>query len=113
MLEYLVRFMIGGLFVTAFAVFGDVLKPKSFAGLFAAAPSVALASLLLTLHHQGRAFAAREAQAMIGGALAFCAYAYCVSHIIMRYKISAAVAASALLFVWLGVACGIRVICFR
>jgi hypothetical protein len=70
-LEYLVRFMIGGLFVTAFAVLGDVLKPKSFAGLFAAAPSVALASLLLTLHHQGRAYAASEAQAMIGGAVAF------------------------------------------
>jgi hypothetical protein len=28
--------------VTAFAILGDVLRPKSFAGLFGAAPSVAL-----------------------------------------------------------------------
>jgi len=31
--------------VSAFAVIGDLFKPKSFGGLFGAAPSVALATL--------------------------------------------------------------------
>ena len=44
MKELLVRFVIGGLAVSSFAVVGDIFKPKSFAGLFGAAPSVALAT---------------------------------------------------------------------
>ena len=36
MTETFIRFLVGGLFVSAFAVLGDVLKPKSFAGLFGA-----------------------------------------------------------------------------
>jgi hypothetical protein len=38
MTEYLVRFLVGGIVVSAFAMLGDVLKPKSFAGLFGARP---------------------------------------------------------------------------
>ena len=56
--DVLIRFIIGGLFVCAFAVLGDSLKPKSFAGLFGAAPSVALATLLLTIRREGVVFAA-------------------------------------------------------
>ena len=44
MTEFLIRFLIGGAIVSAFAMIGDVLRPKSFAGLFGAAPSVALAT---------------------------------------------------------------------
>ena len=33
MTEYVIRFLVGGLAVSAFAVLGDVLRPKSFAGL--------------------------------------------------------------------------------
>ena len=57
MREVFIRFLIGGLFVSAFAVLGDSLKPKSFDGLFGAAPSVALATLVLTIHSQGAVFA--------------------------------------------------------
>ncbi len=46
-MEYFVRFLVGGIVVSAFAVLGDVLRPKSFAGLFGAAPSLALATLSL------------------------------------------------------------------
>ena len=35
--------LIGGTLVVGFSALGDGLKPKAFAGLFAAAPSVALA----------------------------------------------------------------------
>jgi hypothetical protein len=38
-MEFIFRFIVGGLIVSLFAVLGDVLKPRSFAGLFAAAPS--------------------------------------------------------------------------
>src|SRR5258706_328165 len=52
-MEYLFRFLAGGIVVSAFAVLGDVLRPKSFAGLFGAAPSVALATLSLALWKEG------------------------------------------------------------
>ena len=48
MQEIVIRFVIGGLVVTAFSLISDVFKPKTFAGLFGAAPSIALASLGLT-----------------------------------------------------------------
>lgn len=54
MLEYLLRFVIGGFAAAAFAVMGDVLRPKSFAGLFGAAPSIALATLFITLSQRER-----------------------------------------------------------
>ncbi|MET4787932.1 hypothetical protein ABIF64_000110 [Bradyrhizobium japonicum] len=34
MSEYVIRFLVGGIVVSAFSMLGDVLKPKSFAGLF-------------------------------------------------------------------------------
>jgi hypothetical protein len=40
MREILLRIVIGGAVVSAFAILGDLLKPKSFAGIFGAAPSV-------------------------------------------------------------------------
>jgi hypothetical protein len=39
--ELILRFLIGGTVVSLFAVLGDVFRPKSFAGLFDCAPSVA------------------------------------------------------------------------
>ena len=37
-MQFIIRFFVGGLIVSFFAVLGDTLKPKSFAGLFGAAP---------------------------------------------------------------------------
>jgi hypothetical protein len=54
MLEYALRFLAGGIAVSAFAVLGDTLRPKSFAGLFGAAPSIAFATLLITTVAKGR-----------------------------------------------------------
>jgi hypothetical protein len=47
--ELVERFLLGGLIISAFAVVGDILRPRGFAGLFGAAPSVALATLTLTM----------------------------------------------------------------
>jgi hypothetical protein len=54
MTQLVFRFAVGGLVVSLFAVLGDVLKPKTFGGLFGAAPSVALATLGLTILTDGK-----------------------------------------------------------
>ena len=113
MSELLVRFLVGGALVSLFAILGDVLRPKSFAGLFGAAPSVALATLGLTMMHDGKVYAAIEARSMIAGAIAFFFYASAVSWLLMRYKPSALLATMALLPVWFGVSFGLWFVMFR
>lgn len=98
--DVVIRFLIGGLVVSAFAALGDVFKPKSFAGLFGAAPSVALATLSLTIASQGKLYAAAEARSMIAGALAFFVYAVCVSYAMMRFHSRALLVTIALIPVW-------------
>jgi hypothetical protein len=71
MKELFIRFVVGGTVVACFAVLGDLLKPKSLAGLLGAAPSVALATLSLTVLKDGKAYAQTEARSMIVGAIAF------------------------------------------
>ena len=66
-MDLLIRFLIGGTAVALFATIGDAIRPKSFAGIFGAAPSVALATLALTAHSEGFSYAAAEARSMIIG----------------------------------------------
>jgi hypothetical protein len=113
MAETFIRFIIGGLFVSAFAVLGEILKPKSLAGLFGAAPSVALATLILTIHRQGKIFAALEARSMIFGAIAFFVYACAVCQGTMRYKLPASIAATASILIWLVLAFGLETVIGR
>ena len=96
----LIRFLIGGVVVSFFAVLGDLFKPKSFAGLFGAAPSVALATLGLTVASDGKHYAAIEANSMLAAALAFFAYSSCVSWILMHGRSSALWATVFSLPVW-------------
>ena len=107
MSQILFRFIVGGAIVSVFAIIGDVLKPKSFAGLFGAAPSVALATLAMTIVSDGRTYAALEGRSMIAGAIAFFVYACLVSRILMRYKFRAISVTLCSVPVWLGVAGGI------
>ena len=107
MSQILIRFLIGGAIVSAFAIVGDLLKPKSFAGLFGAAPSVALATLGLTVASEGASYAATEARSMMAGAVAFFAYASLVSWMMMHYKLKALMVTICSIPVWLGVAFGL------
>ena|ERR1700722_2821583 len=85
-MQLLLRFVLGGVIVALFAVIGDVVRPKGFAGLFSAAPSVALATLSLTLVSEGKLYAALEARSMIAGAIAFLCYALvCVYFMAVRH----------------------------
>jgi hypothetical protein len=103
----LFRFLIGGVAVSLFALLGDLFKPKSFAGLFGAAPSVALATLGLTIASDGKHYAATEATSMMAGALAFIVYASCVSWILMRFRFKALWATTSILPIWAAVAFGL------
>ncbi len=110
MTEYLARFLIGGLAVSAFALIGDVLRPKSFAGLFGAAPSVALATLGIALWQHGAAYAATQSRAMALGAMALLVYSIVVCQLLMRRRWNALPATLSALAVWLGVALGLHLL---
>ena len=101
MSEIVVRFIVGGFVVSLFAVLGDVLRPKSFAGLFGAAPSIALATLGLTVHRHGNQYAAIEARSMILGAAAFFVYTAMSAWILRRFTPSTLATTIGLLPLWL------------
>jgi hypothetical protein len=107
MSELLLRFLIGGTVVSCFAALGEVFRPKSFAGLFGAAPSIALATIGLTIARHGKAYAAWEARSMVCGSIAFFCYASAVSWLLLRYKPHALTATIVLFPVWFGVSLGL------
>ena len=113
MSEILLRFLIGGAVVSAFALLGDLFKPKSFAGLFGAAPSVALATLCLTVSTEGARYVATESRSMVIGAIAFFVYTSLVSWLMMRYKGKALPVTASSILVWLGVASGLWYVCLQ
>lgn len=77
--ELLFRFLLGGAIVTAFAAIGELFRPKTFAGIFSAAPSVALATLSLAFAKHGPDNVALLARSMTVGAIALYVYgAACV-----------------------------------
>ena len=107
MTDLLLRFLIGGAVVSFFATLGDILRPKSFAGLFGAAPSIALATVALTIHKSGKAYAAVEARSMILGAIGFFAYALATSWVLKRYRPAALLATVMLIPIWCAVSFGL------
>ncbi len=113
MAELLLRFVIGGVVVSAFSAIGGVLRPKTFAGLFGAAPSVALATLALTFHKDGQHYAALEGRSMILGAVAMAAYAWLVAMILFRARHNTLLVTSLSLAVWVGVALGLWSVLLR
>ena len=105
--ELIARFLIGGAFVSFFSAVAEVFRPKSFAGLFGAAPSIALATLAITISERGKHYAAIEAHFMIFGAIAFCCYAMASCWVLRRYKPPALTATLALLPIWFAVSFGL------
>ena len=100
-MEWLLRFLIGGTVVSAFALLGDTIRPKSFAGLFGAAPSVALATLTLAIHSDGASYAAVEARSMIAGAVSFILYACACTRTMWKTSLSVKTVTLAGLALWL------------
>jgi hypothetical protein len=104
MTELLLRFLIGGTVVSLFAAISDLLRPKSFAGLFGAAPSVALATLALVVRSNGALYTALEGRSMIAGSVAMFVYAYAVRCVMMRGKRNALSVTAWAMPLWFGAA---------
>jgi uncharacterized membrane protein (GlpM family) len=102
MTDLLIKFLIGGIVVSIFAVLGDMVKPESLGGVNAAAPTIALGTLAITLHEHGSAYVATEGRSMVAGAIAFFVYASSVSFVLMRRRSKALPTAAWLLLLWFG-----------
>src|SRR6195256_1986759 len=76
--------VVGGLAVVAFSLLGKAGPPKRFAGLFSAAPSVALASLAMTLMTRGPDATVPYAQGMLIGSAGMVAYCLVSLYLIDR-----------------------------
>jgi hypothetical protein len=63
----------GGVFVVLFAVLGEMMQPKRFAGIFGASPALALANLIVIALVRGDASARGAATGMIAGTVALAA----------------------------------------
>ena len=109
-MEYVIRFVAGGMLVSAFAVLGDMLRPKSFAGLFGAAPSVAFATLGLAFWKQGGSYAAIEGRSMVLGAIALAAYGFVVCQFLVRLRWSALTSTAVAAVAWFAVALGLKAV---
>ena len=107
MSDLLIRGLVGGAIVSVFAMLGDALKPKSFSGLFGAAPSVALTSLALGYRSRGAPYIATEAGWMVAGTAAFAVYAWIVCRVLVTGRHSVRLVASASLAAWLMIALSI------
>ncbi|SRR5579883_2956635 len=99
--EYVAKFFAGGLLVCLFALISQACQPKQFAGLFSAAPSVLLATLILTLLIKGADTAKLDVEGAIAGAVGLTFYALTASKII---KVNGALLGSLIsLLIWLAV----------
>ena len=83
-----IKGLAGGLLVVAFALLSEATTPKRFAGLFSAAPAVALASLSVLLLDKGHHDAHQSAVGMLAGSAGMAAYAACAIPLLRRLKAS-------------------------
>jgi hypothetical protein len=102
--ELVLRFVLGGISVSLFALGGAAWQPKTFAGIFGAAPSVAAVSLAIAFHEKGTAYVAAEARSMVLGAIAFIAYASICVVVAKRRGVSVAIGSLVAWIAWLGIA---------
>jgi uncharacterized membrane protein (GlpM family) len=81
-----IKGLAGGTLVVAFALLSQSLQPKRFAGLFSAAPAVALAGLTITLLDKSAHDAHQSAAGMIAGGVGMAVYAAAVIPLLRRTR---------------------------
>jgi uncharacterized membrane protein (GlpM family) len=94
-----VKGVAGGCLVVVFALISEALAPKRFAGLFGAAPAVALAGLVIVLLDKGAHDAHQDSVGMLAGCAGMIAYAAAAVPLLRR--LSANRAATAALVAWI------------
>ena len=97
-----IKGLAGGGLVVAFALLSEGLSPKRFAGLFSAAPAVAIAGLTVVLLDKGAHEAHQNATGMIAGGAGMVAYAIAAVPLLRRTR--ASIAAGLALLAWIAVA---------
>ena len=99
------RGLAGGTLVVVFALIGEATSPKAFSGLFSSAPSVALASLAITVAAEGVAKARADCVGMVVGAVAMSACCALAAVAVPRFR---AVCGSAMAWAaWVAVGLGL------
>lgn len=101
-MEYLLRFLAGGIVVSAFAVISDIVRPRTFSGLFGAAPTVGLATLGLAYVMSSASKIAIEGRSMILGAAGLFTYALISRFLLKKYRIPALPSAAIAYLGWFG-----------
>lgn len=76
MITILLKAIAGGTIVVLFSLLGEVIRPRGLAGITSAAPSVAVASLLVTVIATGTAAAVDLSFGMIAGAAALIVWCF-------------------------------------
>lgn len=99
------RGLAGGTLVVVFALISEAVKPKAFAGIFAAAPSVAVASLAITVLSDGAAKARLASMGMVAGGVGMAACCVVAVSTIPQLKASKGSLLSTV--AWLAVALGL------
>lgn len=95
----------GGLAVVAFSLLGQAGHPKRFAGLFSAAPSVAIASLAMTVITKRAEGAVPYAQGMLMGSAGM--VAYCLVSLFLIERLHALLGSILAWLAWFAVAGGL------
>jgi hypothetical protein len=104
--ELALRFCFGGILVSLFALLGQVLRPKTFSGIFGAAPSVALAALGICFWKDGAAGAAIEGRSMLIASAALLTYSAICVYIAKTKRLPVWFGAGLAWLAWLAVALG-------
>src|SRR5437763_7934571 len=104
----LLKTVVGGLAVVAFSLVGHAGHPKRFAGMFSAAPSVAVASLAITAVLKGAAGAVPYARGMLIGSAGM--LAYCLVSLYLIQRLHALVGSILAWLAWLLVAGGLYLV---
>ncbi len=112
-MEYVLRFLIGGLIVSIFAAIGDVFKPRTFSGIFGAAPTIALSTLGIAFIKDGAAKVSTEGRSMMIGAAALFAYALVARYLLLKKDWSSLPATILPYIAWLAVAFGLWFLLLR
>ena len=105
-----VKALAGGTLVTAFALLSEGLTPKRFAGLFSAAPAVAIAGLGITLLDKGSHDAEQSSLGMLAGSAGMIVYA--ATAVVLLRRLPAGRAATAALVSGFLVAAALAVLVF-
>jgi hypothetical protein len=107
----IVQALAGGTLVVAFALLGHALEPKRFAGIFSAAPSIAIAGLVVTVVAIGDGPASRASLGMLFSAAGFVTFGVLVRPLLRR--MGAVVASCLGCCAWIVVAVGGYLLAYR